>query len=179
MEEKKRRACRIVWQIVLSLLCVASVAWIFSNSLTPAGQSAEQSAGATDALLKIIRIFYPDVSSLTEEQYEKIHSAIRVLAHFAEFAYLGAMFVWCWRAYSQNRAWLALPCGGVLLIPIVDELLQSFTDGRAMEWKDLAIDWVGGMVGGAFALGVLAFIAWIKIKRGKRNGKGELGNSTR
>ena len=178
MEEKRVKVSVVVWRIVLPLLALGTVAWIFCNSLTPAVQSSAQSESATGVFIAIIRVFYPEISSLTEEAYEKIHGVIRVLAHFAEFAYLGALLAWCWRAYTKKRAWLVLPCAGVLLIPIVDELLQSFTDGRAMEMTDLLVDWAGGILGVAFALATLAIGAKIKVKRSKKHGERELGDST-
>ena len=109
------------------------------------------------------------IATAEGEDYERLHGVIRVLAPFAEFALLGALAVWCWRSYTEKRVFLALPAGGVLLVPIVDELLQSFTAGRAMELTDVLIDVSGGIVGGTFALCTVALVAWL-IKRKKAKG---------
>ncbi len=65
---------------------------------------------------------------------------LRKLAHFAEFAVLGALLM-----RALDRLWLAVAIGS--LYAITDELHQAFVDGRVASPVDWTIDTAGVLAG--------------------------------
>ena len=86
------------------------------------------------------------------EAYDKLHWIVRTAAHFSEFALLGALFCWCYRAYTRDKTFLFLPVGLLVLVPIVDEFLQRSSAGRVADIADMLVDTAGGLCGFSFAL---------------------------
>lgn len=182
MEKKRINWWRISLCVILTLLCVGMIAWIFSNSLQTAEESTEQSAGFMEKLQALFTRIAPDsfIATATGESYNALHKWIRIGAHFCEFALLGALLVWCLRSYTGRRIFLLIPLLLIIVVPVIDETLQSFTGGRAMELTDVLVDVAGGICGGAFAL----FTLWIgnkivvkKRKKVDKNGEGQLTGS--
>lgn len=171
---KKKKIAKIVLRVLLSLSLVAFVVWIFSNSLRVATDSAAQSQSVTQKIQDLFKVIAPGsfIATATGEDFDLLEDIIRVLAHFAEFALLGALCVWNYRAYTKDKRWMFLPFLVGTLVSVVDEILQYFTPGRAFEWLDVGIDLGGVLVGGLFAF----FTLWvgagiyrkIKNKRKKR-----------
>lgn len=60
---------------------------------------------------------------------------------------------------------LVLPASAILIVPLVDEILQSFSNGRATEWSDVGMDVLGGLTGAVCALCALALGVLIYRKR--------------
>ncbi len=176
-EKKGRKWYNICLCILLTLLCAGLVAWIFSNSLQTAEASTEQSAGVVEKIQKFFARFAPNsfIATAVGEDYNTLHKAIRIIAHFCEFALLGALLVWCWRAYTGRYVFLLIPLALMVIIPVIDETLQSFTGGRAMQMMDIGIDVAGGICGGAFAL----FTVWIGHKIGEKRKKKGVENGER
>ncbi len=167
---------------ICTLLCVLFVGWIFSNSLQTATVSAEKSTGVVEVVQEVARVIAPNssVATATGAALDRLHNVIRTIAHFLEFALLGALLLWCWRAYTVKKIWWILFVGLIFVIPVIDEWLQSFSAGRATEGIDILVDICGGICGGAFALCTVWLATKIVKKRRKRrkeNGEGELGNS--
>ena len=148
-------------RIVLPVLCLAVMVFIFSNSLQSGESSSAQSSAVTDAVQEVISVIAPEseIANATGEAYDKLHADIRNLAHFAEFALLGALLCWTYRAYTAKKKFLYIPAVFVILVPIIDERLQTFSTSRAAEWKDVWTDICGGFVGFAFA----AFTVWLGV----------------
>lgn len=150
---------------LLTVACLLVLAFIFGNSLKAGDESSAQSAGVVKAVQKVAGFFAPNswVATATGEAYEKLHAVVRTIAHFSEFALLGALCSWCYRAYTTEKAYFFVVVFFVLLIPVVDEFLQTLTIGRVADIYDVWIDSAGGAVGILFALGAL----WItkKIRR--------------
>ena len=86
---------------------------------------------------------------------------MRVLAHFAEYALLGALAYWTYRAYTDEKIWAVTPFACVLAVPMIDEVLQNFTEGRAFQWADILIDCGGAWAGCLFAWGIVAVIVFV------------------
>lgn len=186
MEKKQRTTGGICLCVTLSLLCLGWTAWIFSNSLRPAEASSGQSAGVVDLVQRFFAFIAPNswIANATGKDYDLLHKIVRILAHFIEFALLGALLVWCWRSYTKRWIFFLIPTALACVIPVIDELLQSFTGGRAMEFIDVLIDLAGGICGGAFALLTIwlgnKIIKKKRSKKGKKGveyGEGELGDS--
>ena len=146
--------------IVFLLLTAAILSFIFGMSLKSRDDSAEMSGGIV-AMLK--PIFDPN-NKIPEESF---HHAVRKLAHFTEFAALGASL---WGLFwSAGRLWggrfVSLPILLVLVCAVGDEFIQYFT-GRGSMVTDVVLDFCGGTFGlGVFALALLAFE---KVRRGKK-----------
>ncbi len=77
------------------------------------------------------------------------HLILRKVAHFVEFAVLGAE--WMALAHLRRRWWWALP-GAVTAI--VDECLQIFAPGRAPRVTDVLLDWSGYLIGAILVWGI-------------------------
>ena len=117
------KAGRYIWQAVLILY----IAFIFSNSLTPAVRSSAESGFVMEKLHALLgALGRRDVSWLTEH-------LIRKGAHFTEYTLMGILLF---------RSMKTLDCGkivivrklheaAVFVIPFVDETLQLFKIGRA------------------------------------------------
>jgi len=66
---------------------------------------------------------------------------VRKLAHFTEYAVLGALLWLDWRLLGRDG--LLLPLGAGLLFAAGDELLQTFIPGRSGELLDVLLDFSG------------------------------------
>ena len=168
---------RWILRAVLTALCAFMVGFILYNSLQTAEQSAEQSSTVVEVVQQTVAVIAPQspIATATGEAYDRLHSAVRTLAHFSEYALLGALGGWCCLAYTLRRIFLAVPAAGIAVLSVVDECLQIFTAGRGAQFTDILVDVLGGLCGLAFAL----FAVWavIKIiKRGKHETR-EFGNS--
>jgi VanZ family protein len=158
MNKSKAKILRIILRIVLPILCIATLAFIFSNSLRSGNASSAQSGSIVNAVQKIVGVFAPNswLATATGEAKDKIHAVIRTLAHFSEFALLGALFIWCYFSYTSEKRWLYLPVCTFLLVPVTDEFLQTLTATRAGEMADIAVDMLGGVCGMLFATVTIA-----------------------
>ena len=89
--------------------------------------------------------------------------AIRKCAHFSEYAILAALGLrmaqaWC---ATDRGAWLV--AGSIwMLVPVLDEMLQTIVPGRSGNPRDVLID----MAGGAF--GMLVVSGWERMSRRRR-----------
>ena len=165
---KKQNAKTWLLRAILTALCIAAIAFIFSNSLQTGEESGAQSSFVTNAVQKIFRVFAPNswIATATGEAYERLHGVIRTIAHFSEFALLGALLTWCWRSYTKDMLFFLIPACLVVLVPIVDECLQTLSAGRVAAISDVFTDTLGGVCGCVFA-GLTLLIAFA-IKRRKK-----------
>ena len=89
--------------------------------------------------------------------------AIRKCAHFSEYAILaglGLRMAQAWCATSRGT-WLV--AGAIwVVVPVLDELLQTVVPGRSGNPRDVLID----MAGGAF--GMLVVSCWERMARRRR-----------
>lgn len=160
-----------VLRILLSLACAGVLVFIFSNSLKTGEQSSAQSSKVVDTVQDAVAIVAPQspIATATGEDYDALHSLIRSMAHFGEFALLGALGVWCALSYTHKKPFVFFPLIGVVIVPILDEVLQSFVSSRGSEIKDVLIDIAGGMSGMIFALGCvfvgICIFEWIRYAR--------------
>ncbi len=157
---------RIFWRVVTTLACALMLVFIFSNSLRTAESSSAQSSAVVDTIQDVASVVAPEssIATATGEDYDKLHADVRMLAHFSEFMLLGALFFWCWYSYTSKKIWMIAPAAGAILTPMLDELLQTLSSGRAAEWFDVAVDVLGGLCGGVFALCTLTLGIYIYRK---------------
>ncbi len=166
-ENKKGRARRILLRAILTLLWFLAAAFIIYNGTSSGEASSEQSSGVTDFVQKIVGVFAPDswIANAEGEAYAKLHSAVRIAAHFLQYALLGALSVWCYLAYSRQPHGAVAPFCIAFYFPMVDEFLQGQTAGRAAEFSDVLVDIFGGFAGGMFAF--IVFFAILLIRKRK------------
>ena len=166
----------IVWglRIILTIAFFVTMGWIFSNSLKDATQSGMQSSQVTEDVKQVIETVKPDISfggSTEEEDFNILHNYIRDFGHFAEFALLCALCVWCLRSWTDKKVFLFLPIPLSIIVAIIDEYLQTFSEGRAQELSDIFTDTSGACAGFAFAVCTLLilgmFYRFFKAKKQK------------
>ncbi len=162
---------RLILRIVLPIACILWLAFIFSNSLQTAEQSTAQSTTVVDKVQDVAQIVAPQspIATATGKDYERLHLIIRDLAHFIQFMVLGVLVGWCYFAYTTKLHFFYLPAIVLLIVPIVDEWLQTYSSGRAGEFADVLTDTYGGMAGLAVAL--LTFFAGFLIYKMKTRDK--------
>ena len=120
------------------LLLIALLAFIWGNSLTTGTQSGAMSG----RVMAWINAF------LHVENAEALHLVIRKMAHFTEFACLGAALCWLFAMMGEKKSHLfcmPLLCG--LLAACVDETIQVFTPDRGPSLIDVWIDAAGVSAG--------------------------------
>jgi VanZ family protein len=78
-----------------------------------------------------------------------------VVAHFAEYAALAALWIWALRPLIGDRAWPSA-AGIALAYAVSDEIHQSFVPGRVSDPLDVVVDSLGiwaALLAAAYARG--------------------------
>lgn len=135
---------KLFTKIIVTILFITNLVFIYSNSLLVAEASSELSGGVREFLQNILNSLKLPISLSSH--------LVRKLAHFSEFATLGALSLALILVYALNFQKLAkwsLVFG--LFVAITDESLQLFTPGRAFQVGDILIDVLG------FSFGFLVF----------------------
>ena len=150
----------LLWalRILLTALCALAVGFIIYNSIQTGEESAKQSSTAVEVVQKVVATVAPEspIVTATGDAYDRLHAAVRSLAHFSEYALLGVLACWCCLSYTKKKIWLISPFAGVAVLSVIDELLQSLTAGRGAQFIDVLLDVAGGSLGVAFAATVAA-----------------------
>ena len=129
---KRMRLC--ITLLILNLL------FIWGNSALP----GEISGGLSDWVKDILSLILPIKPSDTESG----GYLLRKLAHFTEFACLGACLCWLTGMLGQKGLWGAsLPLLGGFAAACVDETIQRFVEGRSSRLIDVGIDTLGVITG--------------------------------
>ena len=148
----------LIARIVLTVLTVAAVAAIFYNSSLSAVESTEQSSPLTDMINTFLHSIHINIT-LTE-------GFVRKLAHFTEYTVLGTLLgttVYLYRFDRKKALLTVLPFGAA--VPVIDELIQLFPEGRSCQVSDMVIDFCGVMFGMLIVTLVVTLI--MKRKRSK------------
>jgi VanZ family protein len=130
MKKTNRRLCLCVALIAINVL------FIWGNSCLPGSVSGAISHWVRN----VLSFLFPGGASDPDSG----HGLVRKLAHFTEFACLGALFTWLFGMLSKPLL-IALPCG--FLVACVDETIQRFVPDRGPAFKDVLIDTSGVLVG--------------------------------
>ena len=117
--------------LITALLC-----FIWGNSLLPGSVSGAFSDWVKEILARILPGEVPGVTSGG--------GLLRKLAHFSEFAALGAAL--CWRFGLKKRKKILALIGG-FGTACMDETIQRFVPDRGPSLRDVAIDTCGVTVG--------------------------------
>ena len=134
MQNSQKRIRLCTCQLCLNL------AFIWGNSLMP-GEISDQISHLVGKILD-------GISRTAAAETDGGHHLLRKLAHFSEFACLGALL--CWRvgmAGETGRHLAAMTLAGVLTAACVDETIQVFVADRGSSLIDVWIDTCGGAVG--------------------------------
>ena len=154
---------RRITVLLLCLLIVATLAFIFGNSVKSKSESGELSHGIADFVQSIVD---PD----GRIDRDSFHTFIRKLAHFVEFGLLGAELVLlrcllCGRLLGVGVFSIAF---SLLAVANVDEFIQSFT-GRGSLVSDVLIDFSGGACGAAAAALAIHIVIGLKRRAAERS----------
>ncbi len=154
---------RYIAAVLLALLLLLTLAFIFGNSLKPADASNAQSGGFIAMLGRIFGLS----PAVTEN--EGFRAVVRTLAHFCEFALLGAEVAALLLLLGAPR--IAHAGGGlfVILVAVSDECIQRFVPGRTSDILDVAVDSAGGLFG--LLLVLLAFFLFFRPRAKKHEGE--------
>ena len=128
--DKRLRLC--------TALLVMLLVFIWGNSLMP-GQVSQAISDWVKNLL-----FGPPASVRAQETGSGI---IRKMAHFTEFAALGADLSWLFGMLQKKKHW---PLLFGILAGCVDETIQAFVPERAPGLRDVLIDSCGVLAGMTF-----------------------------
>lgn len=134
------------WLYLLSLL--GTLTFIFGNSLQPATLSGAESQSVYSFLLDYFPFF--------------THHLVRKLAHFCEYALLGAHMAFAPLSLSM-RDGVGRTVSSLFgaLVALLDEGIQLFVPGRAGMLTDALIDYAGYLCG----LLLFFFIFFLYAKR--------------
>ena len=136
-------------------LAVLLVVFIWGNSLL----SKEASSGASGSISAWLKRILDPSDRIPKEDF---HIAIRKMAHFAEFTVLGLCCGGLFLCYGREtgKQYYALPILLVLLVAVLDEWIQIFSD-RGSRVNDILLDFAGAATG----LLVMFVISRLRKKR--------------
>ena len=163
MRAKTKRTILWVLRILLTAFCLAVIGYIFSNSLKTGEESSQKSNEVVQTVQKVIAYVAPQspIATATGDAYDRLHALIRNLAHFSEFAVLGALLVWCYFSYTTKKKHLYIPVAVMLFVPVADECIQLSVAGRGSQFSDVLLDCLGCGFGGLVAMLALGLVLWI------------------
>ena len=154
---RKNQIVLLSVRILLVCLILTNLVLIFRFSLQNATESESTSGRVSDAVASVVVEDYHEKNETERlDIRNRIDPTVRKLAHMAEFGSLGALvfvllLTWRWRLPFQYLTAL----GTTLAVACIDELIQNFSEGRAMQLTDLLTDLLGGI---AFCSLILAFV---------------------
>lgn len=128
--QKRIRLCTV--------LLVLNLAVIWGNSLLPGTTSGQVSGSVLEPIVELLH--------LPEETVGVLHTVIRKLAHFTEFACLGVLLTW-YRGMCDGKCSSFLPVLLGMAAATVDESIQLFIPGRGPSLVDVWLDTFGAATG--------------------------------
>lgn len=139
----------ILFRVLFTFALVATVYFIFANSL----EIARESSARSQQVMKLLNDLLGRVGLGPLSEY-----TVRKLAHFCEFALLGFWFMLCLRVYTRHFVrHVSWPLFFGLLTAVIDETIQLYVPGRSSSVKDVLLDFSGVVTGLFFALLILLF----------------------
>ena len=144
----KRTKTRMTLCLILTALLLI---FIWGNSCLPGQVSGAFSQRIRDLISRLLGRFPGDPDAG--------HGLLRKLAHFTEFACLGASLFWLF-SMLRKKFFFPLLCG--FLAACTDECIQLLVPDRGPAVKDVLIDTAGVAVGVGILLAVTAINQKIK-----------------
>ncbi len=150
------------------VLAILTAVMIYSFSADTAEESSELSSNITDKVLSTVGI---DKETMPPAEYEEVKTktefSIRKLAHFSEYALLGACVFVFFFTFGK-RKWLTILLTLAVCMPYAafDEWHQAFVPGRGPGIRDVLIDSAGALFGAVVVIAVvqLGFYLYKKKK---------------
>lgn len=140
--------------LVLRILLIALLCFIWGHSMIPRDLSQEES-------LSILRFLKPVLEIFVGRGNATDHM-VRKLAHFCEFAALGAVMELL--EWTKHRRMISLSLlTSAVSIAAVDESIQLFSDGRGALVSDILLDSAGTFFG-MLIMGLILQLG-IRLKR--------------
>lgn len=149
---------RLNYKKILSWLpAILLMILIFSFSAKEATASSAESSHLLDAILQFLEKQTGITVTPASDIYELLHTLLRKLGHFSEYAALGCALVLPFYTQGLRRLRLFLSCEvGATLYAASDEFHQLFVAGRDGNLTDVCIDAAGACTGIVFAFIILA-----------------------
>lgn len=150
---KQAKSKKIIITVFVIIL-LATLAFIWGNSLKDRTQSANQSD-------KVIEIIKPDIVETKGEEYLSFSQIIRKAGHFLEFCLLGfelSLFMLFMKKLSFQNIFNASAL--TLLVAVIDESLQMLNN-RVADVKDVLTDFCGGITGVVISVVFFALLCLI------------------
>ena len=145
-----------LFKIALLILIIATLAFIFVQSMIPPNKSQAESDKVGDIIGEIIP---PDTPT-----GDYIQNNIRKLAHLVEFFVLGCEVALYMILYMPRIRWAALSLPSALLVALLDESIQIFS-GRGPSILDVWIDFFGFFISSVIFYTVACVVIFISEKR--------------
>ena len=143
---------------ILLIITIIIVAVIFAHSAANAADSTAESDAAFGLLEKIVKFLHlPNLFNA---------HTIRKLAHFCEFATFG--FFLSATVYSYDDSFkknIFCILFFLLSVPVTDETIQYFSEGRSAQVRDVLLDFSGGLFGLLMCLLIVCMIAAVKKRK--------------
>ena len=126
---------------VLVVLLILVLTFIWGNSCKTVADSRDESKSFMEFIEPFLELF-------VGEGNVTLH-LVRKLAHFTEFAALGAGLAGVFSSFRWQRRRLALllPPLAALLIAVSDEVIQIFSPARGPGVRDVLLDFCGALFG--------------------------------
>ena len=127
-------------KIVYLIVTILVVMFIFYNSI----QNGESSSNASTTVLNFINNIINSIGlKFNLEGY-----FIRKLAHFVEFFIFGVFLMLTFEAFtSKIFSIIGFPMFLSIFVPVIDEYIQIYSDGRTSSVKDVLLDFFGAIIG--------------------------------
>lgn len=155
---KKTPVLLLVFRVLFTFATVATIIFIFSNSM----QIADISSGKSGKVMELINGAFAKLGigvALSE-------TVVRKLAHIAEYAMLGFWLTLTLRVYTRRvLSHFSWPLLFGLAIPVCDEFLQTFVSGRSGQVSDILIDFGGVCLGALAAMFILLLVRMFSVLR--------------
>ena len=148
--------------IVLIVLILATIAFIWSNSLQSIPESRARSLGVLAQIKPFIGIFVGQ-NNVTD-------NLVRKLAHFTEYGGLGCSLALMLILRKRVRRQPVINCAfAAMTVALSDETIQIFT-ARGSQVKDVWLDFAGSCTGILFVLIVFGLIKVVRNRKNKKQG---------
>lgn len=146
-------------RVLFTAALLATVAFIFSNSMAVAEASNQASGGVRAWLCAVLgRLGLQGAANLLTDH------VVRKLAHFAEYMLLGFWLMLCLRVYTRRFIrHISWPVLFGLVTALTDETIQLFSDGRSGQISDVWLDFGGVLAGLLCGLLLLCLCRMIRI----------------
>lgn len=145
-------------KIVYLIMTILIISFIFYNSL----QNGESSSETSMIVLNFINNMLENIG--LNIMLEGIF--VRKLAHFVEFFMLGVFIMLTFEAFTNKIfSIIGFPMFFSIFIPVIDEYIQLYSDGRASSVKDVLLDFLGALTG----IIIVSIFLSLKNKKKKKN----------